>query len=102
MRTRTGISRFRLDSMPETLCRKSSSARSSRLVKKAAALQYKACIYITFLNKYGNGCGKAFMKAADMDLGPCRLPLSTFDEARYKAFAEELSKTDFNEYKCKK
>ncbi len=70
-------------------------------IRKAAALQYKACIYITFLNKYGNGCGKAFMKAADMDLGPCRLPLSTFSDEKYAAFREELSKTDFDDYKCK-
>ena len=70
-------------------------------LKKAAALQYKACQYITFLGKYGNGCGKAFMKAADMDLGPCRLPLSTFSDEKYAAFIEDLRKTDFDDYKCK-
>ena len=70
-------------------------------MKKAAALQYKACIYITFLGKYGNGAGKAFMKAADMDLGPCRLPLSTLSDEQYAAFLEDLSKTDFDQYKCK-
>ena len=69
-------------------------------IKKAAELQHKACEYITFLGKYGNGCGKAFMKAVGCDLGPCRLPLSTLTEEQYSALLCDLSKTDFDEYKC--
>lgn len=70
-------------------------------LKKAAELQHKACGYITFLNKYGNGCGKAFMKAVGVDLGPCRLPLSTLTDRQYASLVEDLGKTDFDEYKCK-
>lgn len=69
-------------------------------IKKAAELQHKACEYITFLDKYGNGCGKAFMKVVGVDLGPCRLPLSTLTEEQYASLIDDLSKTDFNEYKC--
>lgn len=69
-------------------------------IKKAAALQHKACEYIQFLGKYGNGCGKAFMKAVGVDLGPCRFPLSTLAADQYESLLEDLAKTDFNEYKC--
>lgn len=69
-------------------------------IKKAAELQHKACEYITFLGKYGNGCGKAFMKAVGIDLGPCRLPLSTLTDEQYASLLSDLSKTDFDEFKC--
>lgn len=69
-------------------------------MKKAAALQHKACIYITFLNKYGNGCGKAFMKAIGVDLGPCRGPLSTLTDEQYASLLADLAQTDFDDYKC--
>lgn len=69
-------------------------------MKKAAALQHKACEFITFLGKYGNGCGKAFMKIIGVDLGPCRLPLSTLTDEQYASLVADLSATDFDEYKC--
>lgn len=67
---------------------------------EAAKLQYKANIIITFLEKYGNGCGKAFMKAAGLDLGPCRRPLTTLPEESYAALLEDLKDTEFDNYKC--
>lgn len=70
-------------------------------IKTAALLQYKANILITFLNKYGNGAGKAFMKAADMDLGPCRHPLTTLSDAQYEMFLRDIRAAGFDEYKCK-
>ena len=66
---------------------------------KAASLQFEAVKLITLLDKYGSGCGKAYMKAAGMDLGPCRRPLNTMDDNIYKAFLEELSETAFGEFK---
>jgi len=69
-------------------------------IKEAAELQYKANVMITYLDKYGNGCGKAFMKAAGLDLGPCRRPLSTLSEKDYFDLLEDLKDTEFEKYKC--
>ena len=71
-------------------------------MKKAAALQYEANKMICILNKYGNGAGKAFMKAADMDLGPCRRPLTTLTDEQYKAMLKDLESTRFEEFKNKR
>ena len=79
-----------------------SYSQNSSCVKKAAELQYEANKIITFLSKYGNGTGKAFMKAAGMDLGPCRLPLRTLTDAEYESFVADLGQTKFEEYKCGK
>ena len=70
-------------------------------IEKAAGLQYRANILITFLGKYGNGAGKAFMKAADMDLGPCRRPLSSLSSTQYEAFLKDIKSAGFDEFKCK-
>ena len=67
---------------------------------RAAALQYEANRLITFLGKYGNGAGKAFMKAAGLDLGPCRHPLTTLSEEQYQALLRDLGETEFDRYKC--
>jgi N-acetylneuraminate lyase len=69
-------------------------------MKKAADLQYKANVLITFLGKYGNGTGKAFMKAADMDLGPVRRPFRNLTEEEYQKFLAEIKAEDFDMYKC--
>ena len=68
-------------------------------MKRAAALQYEANRIITLLGKYGNGTGKAFMKAAGLDLGPCRRPLTTMPEEVYEAFSLDLTRTRFSDYK---
>lgn len=68
-------------------------------VKEAAALQFEAVRLITLLDKYGSGTGKAFMKAAGLDLGPCRKPLNTLEGERYEAFLQELPDTRFEEFK---
>ena len=68
---------------------------------RAAALQYKTNQLIAVLGKYGNGTGKAFMKAAGMDLGPCRHPLTTLTEDQYACFLDDLRALDFENYQCK-
>lgn len=70
-------------------------------IARAAEFQYKTNRLITLLGKYGNGAGKAFMKAAGLDLGPCRHPLTTLPENRYACFLEDLKALDFELYKCK-
>ena len=66
---------------------------------EAAALQFEAVRLITLLDKYGSGAGKAFMKAAGLDLGPCRRPLRTMDPDTYETFVRDLSGTRFEEFK---
>ncbi len=68
-------------------------------IKMAAALQFEAVRLITLLDKYGSGTGKAFMRAAGLDLGPCRRPLNTLEGERYQAFLQELPATQFEEFK---
>lgn len=68
-------------------------------IEKAAELQLEACEIIEYLNKYGNGAGKAFMKAAGVDLGPTRRPFHTLTDAEYSAFVEDLKSTEFEKYK---
>ena len=68
-------------------------------IKKAASLQFEAVRLITLLDKYGSGTGKGFMKAAGLDLGPCRRPLVTLEGERYDAFLQELPSTRFEEFK---
>lgn len=70
-------------------------------IKEAAALQLEANKLILMLDKYGNGCGKAFMRAVGMDLGPTRLPLHTLTEAEYESFLADLMELPFNQYKCR-
>lgn len=70
-------------------------------IKRAAALQYQTDRLIAVLGKYGNGTGKAFMKAAGLDLGPCRHPLTTLTESQYASFLEDLRALDFGKYQCK-
>lgn len=70
-------------------------------VKEAADLQLLANRFIEFLGKYGNGCGKAFMKAAGMDLGPARLPLRTLTDVEYESLLKDLSLLPFEQWKCK-
>ena len=69
-------------------------------LKKAADLQLEACKIIEYLNKYGNGAGKAFMKAAGFDLGPTRRPFHTLTDSEYSAFVEDLKDCRFEEFKC--
>lgn len=68
-------------------------------ISEAADVQLVANRFIELLGKYGNGCGKAFMKAAGLDLGPCRYPLHTFSEEKYSAFIKELSDLPFDKFK---
>ncbi len=69
-------------------------------IKGAADLQLEANKLILLLGKYGNGCGKAFMKAAGLDLGPARLPLHTLSEESYNSLLEDLKNLPFDKYKC--
>ena len=69
-------------------------------LKKAADLQYEANVLITFLGKYGNGAGKAFMKAAGLDLGPVRRPFRNLTDEEYARFEKEIKEAGFDKYKC--
>lgn len=70
-------------------------------LEEAAKLQLQANLFIGLLGKYGNGCGKAFMKAAGLDLGPTRAPLNTLSDEQYAALSADLAQMPFDEYKCK-
>lgn len=70
-------------------------------MEKAAGLQLQANLFIALLGKYGNGAGKAFMKAAGLDLGPTRAPLNTLTDAQYAALLADLAQMPFDEFKCK-
>lgn len=70
-------------------------------MKLAADLQYEACKIIEYLGKYGNGSGKAFMKAAGCDLGPTRRPFHTLTAEEYAAFTDDLKSCRFEEFKCR-
>ena len=68
---------------------------------KAADLQYKAIQFITLLNKYGGGTGKAMMKAIGLDLGTNRLPIIPITDAQYNALIKDLNEMDFFDYASK-
>lgn len=70
-------------------------------IAAAADLQLKADMFISLLGKYGNGCGKAFMKAAGLDLGPARLPLRTLTDAEFDGLIADLTELSFDEWKCR-
>ena len=72
---------------------------NSGQIEEAAKLQLTSNRLITLLGKYGSGSGKAFMKAAGLDLGPCRLPLQTMSRETYISFTEELKRLDFDSMK---
>ncbi|MCD8208201.1 MAG: dihydrodipicolinate synthase family protein [Bacteroidales bacterium] len=67
--------------------------------KEAAEHQLAAVKFVTLLGKYGSGCGKAYMKVAGLDLGPCRPPLSTMGDEQYEQFLKELDTLEFGKYK---
>ena len=75
------------------------AAYAARDLEKAAALQLKAVELVQYLGKYGTGAGKAFMKAAGFDLGPCRRPWRTLTDAEYEAFLTDLQDSPFAAYK---
>ena len=70
-------------------------------ITEAAELQLTANRFIELLGKYGNGCGKAFMKAAGLDLGPCRAPLHTLSDKEYASLLDDLSRLPFEDYRNK-
>ena len=70
-------------------------------MEEAANLQYIANKIITLLGKYGNGTGKAFMKAIGMDMGRYRSPLNTLTEEQYAALLSDLKEYSFYNYSNK-
>lgn len=70
-------------------------------IARAAELQLQANRFIELLGKYGSGCGKAFMKAAGLDLGPTRSPLVTLTDEQFAALEADLAALDFDKYKCR-
>jgi N-acetylneuraminate lyase len=70
-------------------------------MEEAANLQYIANKIITLLGKYGNGTGKAFMKAIGMDMGRYRAPLNTLSEEQYASLLSDLKEYSFYNYSNK-
>lgn len=66
--------------------------------KKAADLQYKAIEFISLLNKFGQGTGKAMMKQIGLDLGKHRLPVINLTEAQNAELAGDLKALGFDQY----
>lgn len=64
-------------------------------IEKSRQLQAYAVNLMNIISKYGGGivAGKHLMKIANMDCGPCRLPLRTINKDEAKEMVEEL-KTD--------
>ncbi len=69
-------------------------------LREAAGYQLAAVKFVTLLGKYGSGCGKAFMKATGLDLGPCRPPLATLTAPQYERLLRDISDISFEKYKC--
>jgi hypothetical protein len=61
-------------------------------IEKSRQLQAYAIELINIISKYGGGivAGKHLMKIANMDCGPCRLPLNTIHREEAKAMENEL------------
>lgn len=69
--------------------------------QKAADLQYKAVEFISLLNKYGQGTGKAMMSAIGLELGKHRLPILNLTESQLQGLNEDLMSMEFFEYASK-
>jgi N-acetylneuraminate lyase len=65
--------------------------------KRARALQLKSVKIIEVIIKYRGGivAGKAIMKLAGFDCGPCRVPLKSLSPEEIKDMEKELRTTDF-------
>ncbi len=68
-------------------------------LKKARELQQTSVKIVQILIKYGGGVrgGKAFMKLAGIDCGPCRLPLTEFSDSELEKLKTELTDAGFFE-----
>ncbi|MDR2146919.1 MAG: dihydrodipicolinate synthase family protein [Tannerella sp.] len=70
-------------------------------LEEARKHQPKALEFISLLNKYGGGTGKAFMKAMGLDVGLHRPPVTNLTRKQLKEFQADLEKLDFKAYCCK-
>jgi len=70
-------------------------------LEEAAEAQLTANKFITILDKFGGGCGKAYMKAVGLDLGKHRAPVTNLTEKEYAELSEILASMDFTKY-CNK
>jgi N-acetylneuraminate lyase len=69
--------------------------------EEAAQMQLQAIRFIQLLDKFGGGCGKAYMKSIGFDLGKHRLPVMNLTDDQYAEFTQLLVKMEFNRY-CNK
>ena len=69
---------------------------------EACTLQRRAAETVRVMLNYGGGpgAGKAIMKLAGLDCGPCRLPLVPVDAEAEKALEADLREIGFFEYCC--
>lgn len=72
-------------------------------LEKARALQRRAAEIVRVLLRYGGGPapGKAIMKLAGLDCGPCRLPLVPVEGERLAALEADLRKIGFFDHCCR-
>jgi N-acetylneuraminate lyase len=66
---------------------------------KARELQQFSVKIVKILNKYGGGvrAGKAIMKLCGIDCGPCRLPLTKFNDSEMEKLQKDLTESGFFE-----
>lgn len=67
----------------------------------AADLQYKAVEFITLLNKFGQGTGKAMMLTIGIDLGKHRLPVINLSDTQIAELKQDLNKMGFFDFASK-
>jgi N-acetylneuraminate lyase len=70
-------------------------------LSRAADLQYKAVEFITLLNKFGQGTGKAMMQSIGLDLGKHRLPVNNLTNNQITDLKQDLNTMGFFEYASK-
>ena len=67
--------------------------------ERAKQLQLKSVNLLSIISKYGGGIvgGKHLMKMAQIDCGPCRIPLRTIDPTEAMAMEKELKNSNLYE-----
>lgn len=70
-------------------------------LEDAAGMQLQAIKFIQLLDKFGGGCGKAYMKSIGLNLGKHRLPVLNLSDNQYTELTQLLNQMNFTKY-CNK
>lgn len=70
-------------------------------IETARTMQMKSIEFISLLNKFGGGTGKAFMKAIGLDLGLHRSPVIDLSAEQWAGFSQHLKEMQFDHFCCK-